>query len=149
MWVDDFSKAGADGFCFHVEAVPPLEVEPLINEIRRKGMRAGIALKPSSPLEILLPFVKLADMILIMTVEPGFGGQKFMSDQMVKITQLRSENPNLIIQVDGGLSPETVDLCTKAGANCIVAGSAVFGAKEPKMVIEKLRESVERFAIMP
>jgi len=83
-------------------------------------------------------------MVLIMTVEPGFGGQSFMADMMPKVTALRSRYPDLQIEVDGGLSEKTIDQAAEAGANVIVAGSAVFGAKDPSEVIAKLRESVEK-----
>ena len=123
-WVDDFAKAGANQFCFHIEA----EKDPktLIQLIKSKGMKAAIAIKPKTPVEDVYPYADDLDMCLIMTVEPGFGGQKFMDDMMPKVKALREKYPSLNIQVDGGLSPKTIDSAAKAGANVIVAGSAVF-----------------------
>lgn len=113
-------------------------------------MLAGIALKPATPVDVLWPLLSAADadekpdMVLIMTVEPGFGGQKFMSSELPKVKALREKYPELDIEVDGGLAEGTVDQAAEAGANVIVAGSAVFGASDPKQVIGKLREAVEK-----
>lgn len=114
-------------------------------------MNAGVALKPSTPLETVLPLLEekyndkpLIDMVLLMTVEPGFGGQAFMKEVLPKIKSLRDLYSSLDIQVDGGLSTSTIDLASEAGANVIVAGSAVFGSANPGEVIKKLRESVDR-----
>eukprot|EP00938_MAST-03A_sp_MAST-3A-sp1_P001406 g1406.t1 len=114
-WVDDFAKAGADQFCFHIE----VEKDPksLIQEIKSKGMKAAIAIKPKTPVDTVYPYAEDLDMCLIMTVEPGFGGQKFMEDMMPKVKALREKYPSLNIQVDGGLSPKTIDSAAKAGAN--------------------------------
>jgi ribulose-phosphate 3-epimerase len=106
-------------------------------------MKAGIAVSPGTPIERITPYCDKVHMALVMTVEPGFGGQKFMSHMMPKVRALRDMFPQLNIQVDGGLAPSTVDVCAAAGANVIVAGSAVFGAPDPQAVIAKLRQSVE------
>lgn len=95
-------------------------------------------------MEDLLPYVPLVDQVLIMTVEPGFGGQAFMADMMPKVRALRDAFPTLDIEVDGGLAPDTIDQAAQAGANMIVAGSAVFKAADPKAVVEQLRRSVEK-----
>jgi ribulose-phosphate 3-epimerase len=107
-------------------------------------MKSGLALKPKTPLSAALPFLKssLVDMLLIMTVEPGFGGQSFMSDMMPKVKEARELYPELDIQVDGGLAPATIDEAAQSGANVIVAGSAVYNAKNPQGVIQYLRDSV-------
>jgi len=105
-------------------------------------MKCGIALKPKTPVEDVLPFVELVDMVLIMTVEPGFGGQSFMADMMPKVALLRSKYPDLDIEVDGGLAADTIEAAAKAGANVIVAGSSIFKAKDPKAMIELLRNAV-------
>ena len=106
-------------------------------------MRAGVAVKPKTDLEAVLPLVSEIDMVHIMTVEPGFGGQAFMADQLPKVQKLRDVAPQLDIQVDGGLNEETVIEAAKAGANVIVAGSAVFKADSPKEMIAKLREPLQ------
>lgn len=107
-------------------------------------MKVGLALKPKTELSTALPYLHagLVDMLLIMTVEPGFGGQSFMEGMMPKVKEARSLFPSLDIQVDGGLAPATIDVAAAAGANVIVAGSAVYGAKDPKGVIDTLRQSV-------
>ncbi|KAK5144175.1 RIBULOSE-phosphate 3-epimerase [Rachicladosporium monterosium] len=115
-------------------------------------MRAGVAIKPKTDVSVLYDLldnsnkdeVPDAQMALVMTVEPGFGGQKFMPDMMPKVEALRKRYPNLNIEVDGGLSEKTIDTAANAGANVIVAGSAVFGAQDPADVIAKLREAVEK-----
>ena len=100
-----------------------------------------IAIKPKTPVEDVYPYADDLDMCLIMTVEPGFGGQKFMDDMMPKVKALREKYPSLNIQVDGGLSPKTIDSAAKAGANVIVAGSAVFKSDDPQSTISFLRSS--------
>lgn len=107
-------------------------------------MKAGLALKPKTPLSDAMPYLDaaLVDMLLVMTVEPGFGGQSFMKDMMPKVKEARQKFPSLDIQVDGGLAPNTIDEAAEAGANVIVAGSAIYGAKDPQGVINYLRDSV-------
>ncbi|KAF7845644.1 hypothetical protein BT93_L1454 [Corymbia citriodora subsp. variegata] len=158
-WVKDFKKAGADLYCFHYEAAldstaaeSPEETsdkktspKELIKYIHDQGIRAGIALKPKTPVDVLYDVLNndnKDEMVLIMTVEPGFGGQKFMPDMMPKVEALRKRYPELNIEVDGGLSEKTIDVAADAGANVIVAGSAVFGADDPSQVIAKLREAI-------
>ena len=115
-----------------------------IRKVRAAGMKVGIALKPKTPVEAVLPYVASVDMVLVMTVEPGFGGQSFMADMMPKVRLLRERYPSLDIEVDGGLAPDTIDVAAQAGANVIVAGSSVFKAKDPRATIALLRQSVER-----
>lgn len=105
-------------------------------------MKVGMTLKPKTPVDVLFPFLDDIDMVMIMTVEPGFSGQKFMADQMPKIKAIRDRCPLLDIQVDGGVAPATVDLTTKAGANVIVAASAIWGSDDRAGVIKILRDSV-------
>ena len=183
----DFKKAGCDLYCFHYEAAlgssaaqSPAEQsdektspKKLIAYIHSHGLKAGIAIKPKTPVDVLwdildnpnederpdvrtvsgphyaqvieCPSEELTDimqMVLVMTVEPGFGGQSFMAEQLPKVTALRTRYPNLPIEVDGGLSEKTIDQAADAGANVIVAGSAVFGAKDPAEVIQRLRDAV-------
>ncbi|ELR25341.1 ribulosephosphate 3-epimerase [Acanthamoeba castellanii str. Neff] len=141
-WVDDFHKAGASSITFHIETVEdPAE---FIKKVKSTGMRVGIALKPSTKLETILPYVKDVDMVLVMTVEPGFGGQEFMADQMSKVRELRAQYPTLDIEVDGGLNEKTIDTAAEAGANVIVSGSGVFKAQDKKEAIEVLRRAVNK-----
>eukprot|EP00898_Chlorokybus_atmophyticus_P007062 jgi/Chlat1/7357/Chrsp59S00544 len=143
-YVKPLAEAGASGVTFHVESTD--DPHGLIKAIKDAGMRAGIALRPSMPAEEAFPYVEAetpVDMVLVMTVEPGFGGQKFMPEMMPKVSTLRSRFPHLDIEVDGGLGPSTVDQAAQAGANVIVAGTAVFHAKDPKETIAGLRCSVD------
>lgn len=142
-WVNDMADAGADQFTFHLEATS--DPKKLIEQIQAAGMKVGCAIKPGTPVEQILPYGNLVDMILIMTVEPGFGGQSFMSNMMSKVERVRDEFPNLDIEVDGGLGPSTIDEAAKAGANMIVAGSSVFKASDKKAVIFEMRRSVEKY----
>ncbi|KAI8612173.1 Ribulose-phosphate 3-epimerase-like protein, partial [Chytriomyces sp. MP71] len=140
-WVEDFAKAGASNYTFHVEAHP--DPAALVDKIHALGMKAGIAVKPGTPVEAVLPFAEIVDMILIMTVEPGFGGQSFMPAVMPKVKTIREKYPHLNIQVDGGLGlGETVETAAAAGANVIVAGTSVFAASDPQAVILGLRNAV-------
>ncbi|KAB2075797.1 hypothetical protein ERO13_A07G226900v2 [Gossypium hirsutum] len=143
-YVEPLGKAGASGFTFHVE-VSKENWQELIQKIKLKGMRPGVALKPGTPIEEVYPLINSenpVEMVLVMTVEPGFGGQKFMPEMMDKVRVLRNKYPSLDIEVDGGLGPSTIDVAASAGANCIVAGSSVFGAPEPATVISLMRKSV-------
>lgn len=151
-WVHDVAQSGAQLYTFHIEATPePIE---LIRSIRKAGMKAGVAIKPRTSVDSVIDIIaQQADMILVMTVEPGFGGQKFMQDCLPKVKALRQKYPHLDIQVDGGLSPNTIDQAADAGANVIVAGSSIFGAEDPAKVIEEFRSKVnhvqETFIVHP
>ncbi|KAL1926226.1 hypothetical protein VTP01DRAFT_6091 [Rhizomucor pusillus] len=140
-WIDDIAKAGGQMYCFHLEATnEPLRV---IEKIHEAGMKAGVAIKPKTPAEAVMGEVaEAADMILVMTVEPGFGGQKFMAECMPKVEALRKKYPNKDIEVDGGLSMETIDTSAEAGANVIVAGTGIFKAEKPNEVIDTFRSKV-------
>ncbi|KAF4385758.1 ribulose-phosphate 3-epimerase, cytoplasmic isoform [Cannabis sativa] len=145
-YVEPMGKAGASGFTFHVE-VSKENWQELIQIIKSKGMKPGVALKPGTPIEEVYPLIEAenpVEMVLVMTVEPGFGGQKFMPEMMDKVRTLRKKYPALDIEVDGGLGPSTIEMAASAGANCIVAGSSVFGAAEPAKVISLLRNSVQQ-----
>ena len=145
-WVEPMKKAGASGFTFHLESdLPDGGPKGMIKQIRDAGMKVGMVIKPGTPVESLFPYLEELDMVLIMTVEPGFSGQKFMVNQMPKVSILREKCPNLTIQVDGGLSPSTIDAAAAAGANCIVAASAIFGSEDRKGVIDTLRAGVEKY----
>jgi ribulose-phosphate 3-epimerase len=144
QWVEDFAKAGASQFTFHIEATTvPKE---LIAAIRVAGMQVGIALKPKTPASAVFDLCDhdLVDMVLVMTVEPGFGGQSFMLDMMPKVKELRTRYPNLNIQVDGGLAPSTIAPAAEAGANVIVAGTSIFRAPSRKQAADEMRGCVAK-----
>lgn len=144
FWVDDFAKAGASQLTFHVEAVK--DAAALIERIHKAGMKAGVALRPKTPVEAVLPAAALADLVLVMTVEPGFGGQAFMPEMMPKVKTLRERFPRLNIQVDGGLAEDTIEQAARAGANVIVSGSGIFKAKDPQRAIAVMRQAVDSAA---
>jgi len=140
-WVEPMADAGANQYTFHVEACD--NIPRLCRKIQESGMRVGVALKPGTPVETILNYSELVDVALIMTVEPGFGGQRFMEDMMSKVQFLRTNFPHMDIEVDGGVGPGTIDMCAEAGANMIVSGTAITGATDPAQVISHLRNSVE------
>lgn len=140
-YIDDFINAGADIIDFHVESDSP--VDETLDRIISGGCKAGLAVKPGTPVETIFPYLDKLSMALIMTVEPGFGGQKFMENMMDKIKVLKAEclrrGLNIDIQVDGGISEKTASTAVSAGANVLVAGSAVFGSSDPAATIKALR----------
>jgi len=142
-YTERFAKAGADIVVFHVEAETPENIVTAIEGIHRLGKRAGLSIKPKTPWEALLPYIDALDIILVMTVEPGFGGQAFMMDTLPKIRALRrhidSHGLNCEIEIDGGVNPETAKLCIEAGANVLVAGSDIFGCSDRSARIAELR----------
>ena len=134
-----YAEAGSSSVTFHVEAAQ--NISKTIKSVKQLGARASIALKPGTQIEEYSEFLDLVDMVLIMTVEPGFGGQKFMTDMMKKVTMTKhliGDRP-IWIQVDGGISLETIEIAREAGADTFVAGSAVFNSPEPALMVEKLR----------
>lgn len=144
-WVEPLQKAGASSMTFHLESdMPEGGTQGMIKMIRDAGMKVGIVIKPDTPVEDIFPFVNDIDLALIMTVHPGFSGQKFMPEMMPKVKALREKAPSLDIQVDGGLSPSTIDAAAEAGANVIVAASAIFGADDRQAAINALRAGVEK-----
>eukprot|EP00752_Nemacystus_decipiens_P005404 g4899.t1 len=142
QWVDDMAAAGVDRFTFHVEATD--KVSELIEQVKAKGMGVGVALKPGTPVEEVFPYCEELDLVLIMTVEPGFGGQSFMADQMDKVKELRRRYPNLDIEVDGGLADNTIEEAARAGANLIVCGSYIFKGNKAER-INLLKQAVEKY----
>lgn len=143
-WVEPLRKAGASSLTFHVESeLPEGGVPALIQTIRAAGMGVGLVIKPGTPVESLFPYLNDIDLALIMTVEPGFSGQKFMPEMMPKVKALREKAPKLNIQVDGGVAPETIEAAASSGANVIVAASAIFGSSDRQGVINALRSGVE------
>jgi ribulose-phosphate 3-epimerase len=145
-WAPAYAEAGAASVTFHAEAAQaPVR---LARELRRLGARAGIALRPATPVEPFLDLLSEIDMILVMTVEPGFGGQSFIEGTLAKIRRARkaiSETDlDVQIQVDGGVSRQTIEMAAEAGANVFVAGSAVYGADDVGGEIETLRQLASR-----
>ena len=138
-YITDLKKSGADLVTFHVEAEgDPAET---IRMIHAEGMKAGISVKPGTPVEVLAPYLDEVELVLVMTVEPGFGGQSFMEHMMPKLTWLRQRcRPGTVLQVDGGINRKTIATAAAAGANCFVAGSAVFGREDYGAEITALRE---------
>ena len=133
-YVEEFVKAGADFVTIHVEADQPQNTLEALDKIHALGCKAGIVLKPKTPAEAAIPYLEKCDMILVMTVEPGFGGQSFMADMMPKVAQLaewmEDINPDCLIEVDGGVDSKTHAICKESGANVLVAGSAYFKATD-------------------
>jgi len=146
-YIDDFLRAGADIITMHIEAMEREAVLPAMQKIRSAGKQAALSVKPNTPAEEVFPFLEEADMILIMTVEPGFGGQSFMNPMMSKVKALKEElerrmlDDEVLIQVDGGIAKDTIGIAKEAGANCFVAGSAVFGANDAAEAITALRQN--------
>ena len=142
-YVEDFCKAGADIVTVHVEADTEENPRLALERVRALGKRAGVVLKPKTPAEAALPFLDQCAMVLVMTVEPGFGGQSFMEDMLEKVRTLRGwingRGLDCELEVDGGIGPRTAPLAVEAGANVLVAGSAVYGAEDIPARIAELR----------
>ena len=138
-YVEDFAKAGADIICFHIES--DSDTEETIDKIISLGKKAALAIKPNTDAEAVIPYLDKLSMVLVMTVEPGFGGQSFMESTMPKIEKLRSINKDIDIEVDGGINAETIKIASKAGANVFVAGSAVFKSENPEETINLLKKN--------
>ncbi len=143
-YVEQFVKAGADWLTIHLEADQPQNTIEALEKIRALGCKAALSLKPRTPAEAAIPYLSKCDMILVMTVEPGFGGQKFMAEQMDKIRTLRTlldqVNPECVIEVDGGVDAETCRLCKQAGAEVLVAGSAYFKAPDRAAFVKTVQD---------
>lgn len=136
-YVEDFKKAGARSFTFHIETTS--EPEKLIESIHAAGMEAGVSLNPGTELSSLDAVLPLVDSVLVMSVNPGFGGQAFMPVALEKIRSIRAQFPEMDIAVDGGINAETAQLVKEAGANILVAGSYIFGAEDRAKAILSLR----------
>lgn len=134
-------KAGADLITFHVESESP--VKETLQAIHEAGCHAGLVLKPGTPAQAVRDMLPLCDVVLVMTVEPGFGGQTFMEDMMPKVAQLKKWAPQVLVEVDGGINPQTAVKCVKAGADVLVAGTSVFRAPDVKEAIEALKQPVK------
>ncbi|MFD1862432.1 ribulose-phosphate 3-epimerase [Planococcus chinensis] len=144
-YIEDFAKAGADYITVHVEANPHLH--RTIQMIRAAGVKPGVVLNPHSPIESILPILEEIDLVLFMTVNPGFGGQKFIESVVPKVEQLskviREKGLSIDIQIDGGINEETIIPCAKAGANVFVAGSAIFGKEDRKAALQAIKQAGE------
>ncbi len=142
-YVERFVKAGADWLTIHIEADTAENNHAALAKIRQLGARPAISLKPGTPAEAALPYLDEVDMILVMTVEPGFGGQKFMADMMPKLKALRAmadeKNPGCILAVDGGVDAVTCETCRENGANMMVAGSAYFKAPDRAAFVKQIQ----------
>lgn len=141
-YIEDFADAGADIITFHTECES--DINETINKILECGCKAALAVKPATPVEAVYPYIDKLSMVLVMTVEPGFGGQSFMENMMPKIERLRADFPDIDIQVDGGVNAETIKACARAGANVFVAGSAVFKSENPQETIALLRNNAKK-----
>ncbi len=146
-YIEAFAKAGANWITFHCES----ESDPIktIDAIRKSGVLVGVSIKPSTPPQAILPLLDKVDLVLIMSVEPGFGGQEFLPSALEKITFLRKEASSrelhsLRIEVDGGINAKTAALCVKAGANALVAGSSIFSAPSYEQAINELKEAANQ-----
>lgn len=140
-YVESFASSGADLIGFHIESES--DVEKTLEKIINAGVKPALVIKPKTPAEAVFPYLEKLAMVLVMTVEPGFGGQSFMSDMLPKIQAIREKanqvNPDLLIQVDGGIVPETAKLCVEAGADVLVSGSYIFGAENIEEAVNSLR----------
>ncbi|KPL61175.1 ribulose-phosphate 3-epimerase [Rossellomorea vietnamensis] len=144
QYIEAFADAGADYITVHVEADPHLH--RTIQMIKSKGVKAGVVLNPGTPADWIRPVLQDVDMVLLMTVNPGFGGQSFIPSVVPKIKQIREwaneVNPSLEIEVDGGINPETAAVCAEAGADVFVAGSAIYNKSDRGAAIEELKKSL-------
>lgn len=142
-WVERFAEAGADQVTFHLEAAQPPAVEECLSALERLGVKKGVVLRPITAPEAVSPWLERLDTVLVMTVEPGFGGQKFISSQLDTIRRVRAlidrVNPACRLEIDGGVTAQTAPAAVRAGADVLVAGSAVFGADDPAKAVENLR----------
>ena len=144
-YIDDFCEAGADLISVHLEADHPTRIADALRAMEANGVKKAVALRPITSAKAVLPYIERLDMVLVMTVEPGFGGQKFMESQLDAIREVRAiinkYHPGCELEVDGGVVPGTSERVVEAGATVLVAGSAVYGAADPAAAIEALRQS--------
>ncbi|MBQ8476728.1 ribulose-phosphate 3-epimerase [bacterium] len=137
-YIDPFIDAGSDLITFHCEAARD-KTPDIIEKIKKRNVMAGISIKPKTQVSEIKDYIKLADLVLVMTVEPGFGGQKFMEDCALKIKEIKKNSPDVIVQVDGGVNDKTAQTCLKYGANSLVAGSYIYSASDIKQAIDKIK----------
>ena len=143
-YIEEFINAGADYITLHIESDTRENIEKTIKIIKENGVKAGLSVKPNTPAKEILPFIKDLDLVLVMTVEPGFGGQKFMADMMPKLKALsdaiKVENPACKLEVDGGINEENAKIVKENGANVLVAGSAYFKSEDKEKFIKIIEE---------
>ena len=139
-----FAKCGADMLTIHLESTK--DVASALAQIKLQNIKAGISIKPKTPAFRVIPYLDLIDNILVMTVEPGFGGQEFMNNQLEKIAELRKliDGKNITLEADGGINLKTAKQCVQNGVDVLVAGSAIFKAENPQEVIQKLKDTGEK-----
>ena len=144
-YIDDFCDAGADIITFHIEC--DSDINATIDKIKSRGVKAGLVVKPKTAVEEVYPYLDRLDMVLIMTVEPGFGGQSFMADMLPKVRALKAEidsrGLDVLIEADGGIGAQNIALCAEAGVDVSVAGTAVFKAENPAKAITELKVKSE------
>jgi ribulose-phosphate 3-epimerase len=144
-YVDDFRKAGADIITFHYEATP--HAHRLLQHLRSIGARAGIGINPQTPTAMLVDLIEECDQILVMSVNPGFGGQRFIERALVKLREVRAlidaRNPGCDLEVDGGIGVENIERAVEAGATMLIAGSSVFGATDPPAAMRDMRRRID------
>ena len=138
-YIDDFIQAGADLITFHIEAASNNAFD-IIQKIKSQNKKVGLSIKPKTSVEAIKNYINQFDLILVMTVEPGFGGQKFMQECVSKISQIRQLNQNIIIQVDGGINDKTARICRQNGANSLVAGSYIYKSPNIQSSINLLKK---------
>ncbi len=136
-YIENCKDSGADVVSFHIECED--DTQEVIDKIIELGMKPAVAVKPGTDISEVYPYCDKLYMVLVMTVEPGFGGQKFMPEQMEKVKALKEKFPKLLVECDGGINAKTIDTCKEAGVDISVAGTAVFGAEDPKAAIQMLR----------
>jgi ribulose-phosphate 3-epimerase len=144
QWIENMADAGIHQYTFHFESTTSDNIRDIIRKIKEADMKVGLGIKPMTDIRVIGDYIDDIDVILIMSVEPGFGGQKFMSNMMEKVQWLRQTYPNFQhIQIDGGVNMTTINDCARAGANMIVSGSALVESQEPKKTIEYMRQIID------
>lgn len=137
-YIDAFADAGSDLITFHYEATLDKTIET-IEKIKSRNLKVGLSIKPKTTVDEIKNYINLVDMVLVMTVEPGFGGQKFMEESAKKIAEIKKINPDVLVQVDGGINDETAIICKDYGANSLVAGNYIYSAQNIEKAIEKIK----------
>lgn len=141
-----FAEAGADNITFHAEAIP--DAKAAVRQIASLGVSVGVSINPETPAELIFDVLAEVDLVLVMSVHPGFGGQKFMPEVLEKVKLLHQRmRPDQWLQIDGGIDPSTIGQAAAAGANCFVAGAAVFGADDPAKAIQDIKSAAQKHIV--